>query len=233
MSPLFITDVETQPVRVSCFNEDGQRLDESTRLTSGTFNTPHGAMEFDKYSTTQHTLKKRVDLLVIRTGEAPPLEETIARINRAAMLGSRAVRRCSVVFGARLNQGAGVCEIDGDRAKNSTDRRFVMNLPLRVSDLAEITELDVQEGGEGLFWLRLSGGSNLEIYADNPETQQGNSRLAAFLGTESPNAATANPSHIRWQYADALLTPTAAELPGALGDMSLRAALLALRPGVI
>lgn len=199
-------------------------------MTSGTLETPYGVMEFDKYFVTERTYKKRKDFVVIRTNEVPPLDETFARINRAATLGKRTLRQCDAFLGAKLSQEADVCETGGGCMGSSSNMRFGVELPLAVPDLAEVEELDVKEDGEGLFWLRISA-RNLDLYADNPAMRNGHSTLGIFIATESPDAANADPNHVRWQYADALLTPTAADLPGALGDVPLRAALTSLRPG--
>lgn len=230
---LTITTAETQPSRTTyARNRDGRRTAQSTRMSSGTFETPYGVMEWDKYFTTNHTLKKREDFVVIRADEVPVLDETFARINRAALLGKRAIRQCSAVLGARLSPEAAVCEIDGGCVSGSTDIQFGVELPIAVSDLAEPSELDVKADGEGLFWLRVSN-RHFDIYADNPAMTDQQLSYGVFIPTESPGVTGADPEHIRWQRADALLTPTTAELPGALGDISVRAALLALKPGVI
>lgn len=226
---LTIAKAETQPNRSTVIRDDGRHLEQSIRMSSGTFETPYDVMEWDKYFTTNHTLKRREDFVVIRTGEVPALDETFARINRAALLGERAIRQCNAVLGARLKPEAAICETDGGCVQSSMDMRFGVELPLEVIDLAEVDELDVKEDGEGLFWLRISN-RHLDLYADNPAMTD-RPTLGVFIPTETPGMASA-PEHIRWQYADALLTPTTAELPGALGDMSVRAALLALKPGI-
>lgn len=228
---LTITRAETQPNRSTTVRSDGRRLEEATRSSSGTFETAYGDMEWDKYFVTNTTLKRRQDFVVIRTREVPELGETFARINRAALLGDRAIRQCNAVFGARLKSEAAVCETDGGCVSSSMDMQFGVELPLAVSDLAEVEELDVREDGEGLSWLRISN-RHFDLYVDSPAKGDRSHKLGVFIATETPGVASASPEHIRWQYADALLTPTTAELPGALGDMSLRAALLDLKPGV-
>lgn len=228
---LTIAKAETQPHRSTAIRGDGQHFVQSIRMSSGTFETPYGDMEWDKYFITNSTLKRREDFVVIRTGEVPALDETFARINRAALLGKRAIRQCNAVLGARLNPEAATCETDGGCVSSSTDMRFGVELPLAVDDLAEVDELDVKEDGEGLFWLRVSN-RHFDLYADNPAMSDRQPTLGVFIPTETPGVANTDPEHIRWQYADALLTPTTAELPGALGDISVRAALLGLKPGV-
>lgn len=228
---LTITKAETQPNRSTAIRSDGRRLEEATRMSSGTFETAYGEMEWDKYFVTNSTLKRREDFVVIRTQEVPALAETFARINRAALLGERAIRQCEAVLGAQLKSEAAICETDGGCVSSSMDIRFGVELPLAVSDLAEVEELDVREDGEGLSWLRISN-RHFDLYADNPAMGDRNHTLGVFIPTETPGVASADPEHMRWQYADALLTPTTAGLPGALGDMSVRAALLDLKPGV-
>lgn len=228
---LTITKIETQPNRSTAIRNDGRRLEEATRMSSGTFETAYGEMEWDKYFVTNSTLKKRKDFIVIRTREVPELAETFARINRAALLGERAIRQCNAVLGARLKPESAVCEAESGCVSSSMDMQFGVELPLAVSDLAEVEELDVAEDGEGLSWLRVSN-RHFDLYADNPAMGDHNHTLGVFIPTETPGIASADPEHIRWQYADALLTPTTAELPGALGDLSVRAALLDLKPGV-
>lgn len=210
-----------------------RQLEELTRRTAGTLGSPYGLLEWDKYFVTHRTHKKREDFVIIRTGEVPPLDETFARLNRAAALGKRVTRHASAILGARLNPGNIVPEEahEGD-APSSTDMKFGIEFPMTVSDLAAIDELDIRENGDGLFWLRLaSANGRFEVFADNPATQEHPS-LAVIVPTETPGAINADPEHIKWQCADALLTPLEAELPGALGDLSLRSALLDLRPGV-
>lgn len=228
---LTIAKAETQPNRSTAIRSDGRHLEQSTRMSSGTFETPYGDMEWDKYFITNSTRKRREDFVVIRTREVPVLAETFARINRATTLGKRAVRQASVVLGARLKPEAAVCETDGGCVSSSMDMRFGVEFPLAVPELAEVPELDVKEDGEGLTWLRISN-RHFDLYADNPAMADREPTLGVFIPTETPGVANADPEHIRWQYADALLTPTTAELPGALGDMSVRAALLDLKPGV-
>jgi hypothetical protein len=230
---LTIARAETEPNRsTSIRNRDGRQLAQSTRMTAGTFETPYGVMEFDKYFITDHTLKKREDFVVIRTHEVPLIDETFARINRAAALGKRAVRLSNVVFGAKLNKEAAATTDSLTGASSSMDLEFRVELPVTLNDIAEIAELDVQENGAGLSWLRLSN-RQFDFYADNPALKglQG-AVLGVFIPTETPNTANVDPEHIRWEYADALLTPSTTELPGALGDVSLRASLLKLKPGM-
>jgi hypothetical protein len=228
---LTITKAETQPNRSTAIRSDGRRLEESTRMSSGTFETPHGVMEWDKYFITNHTLKTRADFVVIRSREVPPFDETFARLNRAATLGKRAVKQANVVLGARLNPEVAVPEdSEACGVRTSTDMEFGVEFPVGVPALTEVRELDIKEDGEGLFWLRLSN-RRFDLYADNPATSE-HPTLGVFIPTETPGVTSADPEHIRWQYADALLTPITAELPGALGDISIRAALLGLKPGV-
>lgn len=230
---LTIIEAETTPNRTTVLKGDGRNLEESTRITTGTLETPYGVMEFDKYFTTKHTLKKRADFVVIRTDNVPALGETFARINRAASLGSRAIRQSNAFLGARLSPKTktAACEADGGCGciQNSSDMQFGVVLPVAVSELAGVSELDVKEDGEGLSWLRIFN-RYFDLYADNPAMQD-NSTYGLFIHTESPNMSHINLEHARWWYADALLTPSMAELPGALGDMSVRAALVGLKPG--
>lgn len=227
---LTITKAETQPNRSTAIRSDGRRLEEVTRMSSGTFETAYGEMEWDKYFVTNRTLKRRKDFVVIRTHEVPGLAETFARVNRAALLGERAIRWCEAVLGAKLKSEAATCETDGGCVSSSMDLRFGVELPLAVSDLAEVEELDVRKDGQGLSWLRIFN-RQFDLYAYNP-AMGGDHTLGVFIPTETPGVASADPEHMRWQYADVLLTPTTAGLPGALGDMSVRAALLDLKPGV-
>ncbi len=229
---LTIARAETQPNSSTAIrSRDGRHLKQSTRMSSGTFETPYGVMKWDKYFKTNHTLKKREDCVVIRTDEVPALDETFERINRAALLGERAIRQCTAFLGARLSQETTTLEADDNCTRSSKDWEFGVELPLAVSDLAEVSELDVKEDGEGLFWLRIFN-RHFDLYADNPSmTDDEQPTFGVFVRTETPGLASADPEHIRWQYADALLTPITAELPGALGDVSLRAALVGLKPG--
>ena len=229
---LTIAKVETQPNRSTAIRSDGRQIEQSTRMSSGTFETAYGEMEWDKYFITNSTLKRREDFVIIRTREVPDLAETFARINRATTLGKRAVRQASVVLGARLKPEAIVCETVSGCVSSSMDMQFGAEFPLSVPELAKVPELDVKEDGEGLSWLRISN-RHFDLYADNPAMVVRDPTLGVFIATVTPGVAGADSEHIRWKYADALLTPTTAELPGALGDMSVRAALLDLKPGVM
>lgn len=229
---LIITKIDRQPNHRTAIRGDGRRLEQSTRMSSGTFETPYGEMEWDKYFTSNHTMKRREDFVVIRSHEVPDLNETFARISRAANLGKRVVRHCNAVLGARLNTELVAANQDSSCGVNSsTDMQFDIELPITVGDLAELSELDVNEDGEGLHWLRISS-RYFDLYADNPSITE-RPTIGVFIPTEAPDSASAEPKHIRWEYADALLTPTAIDLPGPLGDMSIRAALLGLKPGTI
>lgn len=230
---LNIVRVGMQPHRNTVTHGNGRSYEQSIRMTSGIFETPDEVMEFDKYFVTNYDQKRRDDFVIIRSSNAPPLTETFERINRATSLGKRMIRQCLAVMGARINQDVVSCAADGGCAPDSMDMTFNLDLPLGISDLAEIPELDVKEDGEGLSWLRIST-RHFDFDVDNPAmTDRFAPGLGVFISTDSPDATNVDLDHVRWQRADALLTPIDKELPGVLGDISLRSALVALRPGEI
>lgn len=175
-------------------------------------------MHFEKHFI-ESSDKDPSERVLIRTHEPPFIGETFQRVNRAGLLGGAALQRAEVILSARTREHENPeldCEWD--------EVEYEVELPLHMREFAELPELNVEEDGTGLFWMRLTH-PDFDIYTDNPQSKSW-STYGVFISVDNENA---NPDHIRWQCADALMTPSNELLPGALGDMSLRLALIEMK----
>lgn len=223
----------------SCNNEineyfvgrnDGTSVLVRSRLVSGKIAVSDTEIVFDKYFNYYPEEDYQSDYIILKPGQTPDLQESFDRFNRAATMsriGSKGIK-ADITIKPSANY------LDSISDEMPSDLRMVdfevdVVPPLTVNDMAELDEFDVGENGEGFFWARISN-DQFEVHIDNPNELDISPSFAVFVITKSPEFSDINPAGLRWDYVDALLTPSSNELPGLLASNGLRSALIDLQP---
>lgn len=217
-----VNNVSLKPNEVEVHRRDGKRYRQFTRTIDGTIRVDDGVLEFEKLLVSIPERKKRNDFVIVRASPAPELEETLRRMNRAMNLGERAIRNTPAVLGAKTKSTTEICDTDtGQCVTGSTDLEFMLSPPLEVSDFTDVEELEIGDDGSGLFWMRASN-RYFDFYADVPSPTNRRSLVGVFVALESPRSRPHLTTDRRWDYADALMTPSEISVPGTLGSIQLR-----------